>query len=106
MPPSSPLLTRASLTLGIVVALAGAAASGITWAYGRGTTEAEVSARIQAAEVRVEATEATIRRHDASLDELRDLPVRLDAIEREQARTAEDVRWLVRRQGGQPAGAP
>jgi hypothetical protein len=29
--------------------------------------------------------------------------VRLDALEREQRAVAEDVRWLVRRQGGQPA---
>ena len=98
-----PFLSRINVVVALCLAVAGALASAATWAYGRGTTEAEVGARILAAEVRVQATEAAIQRHDDAIEELRDLPVRLDALEREQRAVAEDVRWLVRRQGGQPA---
>ena len=98
-----PFLSRINVIVALCLAVAGALASAATWAYGRGTTEAEVESRILAAEVRVQATEAAIQRHDDAIEELRDLPVRLDALEREQRAVAEDVRWLVRRQGGQPA---
>jgi hypothetical protein len=63
-----PLLSRINVIVALCLAVAGALASAGTWAYGRGTTEAEVEARILAAEVRVQATEAAIQRHDYAIE--------------------------------------
>jgi len=104
--PKPPLLTRAQAVIGVVLALLGAAVSMASWAYGRGSTEAETRSAIQRASDRVTVVEQAVQRNTDAIEPLVTVPARLDAMEARQGEMHDDLRWLVRRQGGQPAGAP
>lgn len=104
-PAKPPLLTRTQAVTGIVLSLLGAGVASMSWAYGRGTTETEQRASVVRNSDAIDVNATAIRQHAEALVPLASVPARLDALEREQARTAEDVRWLVRHQGGVPARA-
>ena len=104
-PAKPPLLTRTQALTGIVLSLLGAGVASMSWAYGRGTTETEQRSAVVRNADAIEVNATAIRQHAEALTPLASVPARLDALEREQARQAVDLSWLVRHQGGVPARA-
>jgi len=104
--PAASLLTRANAITALCLTLLGSALAAASWAYGRGSTEAEQRLAVRRNADLIETNVEAIKGNTEAIQTLSNLPSEIDAIKTRQTAMDQNVQWLVWRAGGVPVVIP